>query len=267
MFGTILTCLLGAVLVTLSPLNPAWGHATLVKSTPANGTSLKQPPSVIRATFDDELAKGSILRLYDSHQKLLATGGFDPSVPKHKTLKVVPPRLAAGSYAVRWYVISADDGATAKGSFRFSVAKEAMAPSGTMAGLPPIRLVAPTSRARVKAPVALLIATPADISQFTMDDSMGTMSGMGPHVHLHIVVDSSAYMPTARQLTKVGPSRYAYRLQTMSAGPHTVKVYWAANKHARAGRNSTNGHILDRGLGQSSELGPSPFCQGDWHGR
>jgi methionine-rich copper-binding protein CopC len=230
MFATVLTCLLGAVLATLSPLNPAWGHATLVKSAPANGTILKQSPSEIRATFDDELAKGSILRLYDGHKKLLATGGFDPSVAKHTTLKISPPHLAPGSYVVQWYVISADDGATAKGSFRFSVAKGAMTPSGSMAGLPPIRLVAPTSRARVKAPVALLIDTPADISQFTMGDSMGTMSGMGPHVHLHMVVDGSAYMPTAGQLTKVGPARYAYRLQTTSAGAHTVKVYWADNK-------------------------------------
>jgi methionine-rich copper-binding protein CopC len=214
--ATVLTGFLAASLA-LSSLHPAWGHASLVKSTPANGTSLKQPPSAIRATFNDELAKGSILRLYDGHQKLLATGGFDPSVPKHTTLKIVPPHLAAGSYAVQWYVISADDGATAKGSFRFSVAKGAIGPTGSTAGLPPIRLVAPTSMAQVTAPVALVIDTPADISQFTMGDAMGTMSGMGPRVHLHVVVDGSPYMPTAGQLTKVGPSRYAYRLPTTLA--------------------------------------------------
>jgi hypothetical protein len=83
-----------------------------------------------------------------------------------------------------------------------------------------------------------------------MGASMGTMSGMGPHVPLHIVVDGSGYMPTAGQLTKVGPSRYAYRLQTTSAGTHTVKVYWADNRRT-PGRNGANGHILDRKLAQS----------------
>lgn len=238
--------LVTAVLLALGPLTFAWGHAALVKSSPANGAVLKQAPSVIRATFDDDLDKASTLRLYDSHQTLLAKGGLDPQVAGHRALKLVPPHLGAGTYTVQWVAISSDDGATRKGAFKFSVAATATAPAGASASLPPLRLIAPAGRAQIKNPVAVVIETSADISQVTMGTSMSSMSGMGSSqsmsapVHLHIIVDGTAYMPAAAQLTKVGPSRYEYRLPKLAAGAHTMKVFWADNKtHAPSGAVQT----------------------------
>lgn len=117
MFRYLLT---GAV-VMLVPLGTAWGHASLVKSSPSDGQILKAPPSMVQATFSEELDKNSVLRIYDSVQKLVAHGGLDPNFGNHRVLKVVPPRLVRGKYVVQWIAISADDGNVRKGSFRFTV--------------------------------------------------------------------------------------------------------------------------------------------------
>ena len=237
--------LLVTVVFALAPLGFAWGHAELVKSSPMNGTAVNQTPAVVRATFSEELAKGSIMRLYDGHQKLLASGGLDAGVSSHRVLKLVPPGLAPGAYVVQWVAISADDGDTHKGSFRFFVAGTHVAPAGAMTSPPPLHLIAPAARAQLKNPVVLVIETTGDISQLTMSKSMAPMGGgmasMGAQVHLHIAVDGKMFMPTTDQVKKVGPSRYEYSVPgTLAAGTHTIKVFWATDKtHEMAGAGQT----------------------------
>jgi methionine-rich copper-binding protein CopC len=233
----ILVGFVAAVPVALATLNPAWAHASLVKSSPANGAVVTQAPSVIQATFSEELDKTSVMRLYDAHQTLIAKGGLDAKVANHRVLTITPPHLAAGKYSVQWVAISSDDGDVKKGAFTFSVAP--------MATVPPLHLIAPAAHTQLKNPVAVVIETSGDISQLTMGSTMAPMSGMssmstsagmGPHVHLHILVDGTAYMPAASQLTKVGPDRYQYVLPKLATGPHTVKVFWADNStHAPIG--------------------------------
>lgn len=223
-----------AALATLVPVNPAWGHATLVKSSPANGASLAQSPPAIHAWFNEELAiKTSTMRLYNSHQKLVASGGVDSTVAKHNVMKIAPPPLAKGAYVVQWVAVSADDNETRKGSFKFSIGG-AQTTKPPMADLPALHLIAPANGGRVKNPVTVVVETPADIDRFTMGGGMAGMSGMGEGVHLHILVDGRAFMPTATQLTKVGPSRYQYGVGSFSAGTHTIKVFWADNKKHEA---------------------------------
>jgi methionine-rich copper-binding protein CopC len=223
-----------AVPAALAPVTPAWAHASMVKSSPASGAVLKQAPTVIQATFSEELDKASVMRLYDAHQKMVAKGGLNTKVASHRVLTITPPHLTAGSYTVQWVAISSDDGATEKGAFKFSVA--------AMAAVPPLRLVSPAGHAQVKNPVAVVFETSGDISQLTMGHAMAPMRGMSsgtgaePRVHLHIVADGTAYMPAAQQLTKVGPGRYQYVLPKLAAGTHTVKVFWADDStHAPAG--------------------------------
>jgi copper resistance protein C len=219
-----------AALATLVPANPVWGHATLVKSSPANGASLAQSPPAIRAWFNEELAiKSSTMRLYDNHQKLVASGGVDSTVAKHNVMKIAPPTLAKGAYVVQWVAVSADDNETRKGSFKFSIGA-AKTTKHPMVDLPALRLIAPTNDAQVKNPLTVLVETSADMDHFTMGGGMAGMSGMGVGVHLHILVDGRAFMPIAGQLTKVGPSRYQYGVGSLSAGTHTIKVFWADNK-------------------------------------
>lgn len=231
--AAVLVGVMTAIPAAVAPLSPAWAHASLVKSLPANGAVVKQAPSFIQATFSEALDKASVMRLYDAHQAVIAKGGLDMKVANHRVLTITPPHLAAGKFSVQWVAISSDDGDVKKGTFAFSVAPAA--------SVPPLRLVAPAAHAQLKNPVAVVIETPGDISQLTMGQTMAPMSGMssggmGPRVHLHIVVDGTAYMPAASQLTKVGPARYQYMLPNLTAGPHTVKVFWADDRtHAPTG--------------------------------
>jgi len=223
------------------PALPAWGHAALVKSTPANGASLTKAPPVIRAWFSEELAvKGSTLKLFDPRQKQIAAGGIDISVKTHVVMKIVPPHLAAGTYVVRWHAISADDNKVEEGSFRFSVGAGALSPSPPAASLPPLHLIAPANNLRLRNPVALVIETPGDISRLTLGGGMAGMSHMGPQVHLHVVVDNATFMPWAKQLTSVGSHRYRFQLPSLSTGTHTIKIYWGDNTtHKPAGAVQT----------------------------
>ena len=235
--------LMVAGLVLVLAKSPAWAHAELMKSSPINGAAFASTPSAIRAWFSEELApSGSYLRLYDAHNKLLATGGLDPKVSNHEALRLVPPHLSPGTYLVRWHVVSADDNAVTQGSFRFSIERTAMAPSGvasspsgmTSSSLPPLQLVAPMDHGSVKNPVAVVVETPGDIKKLTMDG--GLMSGMGSMgagdagVHLHILVDGATSMPSSDQLKALGNHRYEYTLARLSPGAHTVKVFWADSK-------------------------------------
>jgi methionine-rich copper-binding protein CopC len=196
----------------------------MVKSSPAAGAVLTKAPSEVRAWFDDELAvKGSTLRLYDAHSKLLGAGGVDRKVPKHDVMRIASVHLAAGAYLVRWHAVSADDNKVTEGSFRFSI-KGAAAMS-----FPPLQVIGPANRATVKNPVALTFDTPTDMKKFTMG-GMASMEGMGSGLHLHIVVDGTALMPTGEQVISIGNHRYTYALPRLRAGSHTIKVYWADNK-------------------------------------
>jgi methionine-rich copper-binding protein CopC len=234
-----LTGLIAAGLLAALPAAPVWAHAHMTKSSPANGATVTSTPATIQAWFSEELAtSGNRLRLYDAHDKLLGTGGLDPKVAGHTVLRLAPPHLSAGGYMVRWHVVSADDNAVSEGYFRFSVGSMAMAPSGGMAmapsgtaasSLPALNLVGPADHSTVKNPVAVVIETPGDIKTLTMD-GMGGMGGAGPKVHLHIVVDGVANMPSSDQLTAAGSHRYQYVLAPLSRGTHTVKVIWADNK-------------------------------------
>ena len=204
---------------------------SLVKSSPANGASLSKAPSEIRAWFSEELTvKGSTLRLYDSHQKLVASGGIDSAVAKHDVMRIAAPHLANGAYLVKWHAISADDNEPKDGSFKFSIGMGAQMTKVRKADLPPLQLVTPANGAQVKNPVALVVETPGDLDHLTMGGGMAGMSGMDSGIHLHILVDSLVIMPPAGKLTKVGPSRYQYVVGPLPAGTHTIKVYWADNK-------------------------------------
>jgi methionine-rich copper-binding protein CopC len=206
----------------------------MTKSSPANGAALATAPAVIQAWFSDELtSSGSYLRLYDAHDKLLASGGLDTKESSHKALRLVPPRLSPGGYLVRWHVVAADDNHVTEGYFRFSIRGPAMAPSMMItSSLPDLQLIAPVDHSTTKNPVAVVIQTPGDIKELTMRGGMQT-SGMamgGPGVHLHIVVDDVVTMPSSDQLTAAGNHRYQYLLAPLSPGAHKVRVSWADNK-------------------------------------
>jgi hypothetical protein len=108
-----------------------------------------------------------------------------------------------------------------------------VAPNAAATTLPPLHLIAPADHARLSNSVLVVIETSGDMSQLTMGgmsnmSNMGNMD-MGPQVHLH-VVDGTVLIPSAKQMVKAAQDRYQFRLPSLRAGSHTIKVYWADNK-------------------------------------
>jgi methionine-rich copper-binding protein CopC len=131
-FGRCLGWILMAVLVVLAPVRQASGdeeHARLVKSIPMNHEALLQSPQMIQAWFSEVLAaKGSVMRLYDAGNTVLAVGGLDASDRPHQSMKIVAPYLNGGVYHVGWHAIDADDKMATEGSFDFKIQGASHAP-------------------------------------------------------------------------------------------------------------------------------------------
>ena len=127
-----------AIVFTLA--NRASAHATLVKSTPAADAVVTQQPAVIQAWYSEEVAvKGSFIRLYDSADKLLASGGVDLNDHNHESMKLIPPFLSPGTYTIKWHAISADDNHVTQDEFRFTVQSAGRTPSRPLAGVERMR--------------------------------------------------------------------------------------------------------------------------------
>jgi methionine-rich copper-binding protein CopC len=119
-----------AIIFGLGLADWASAHATLVKSTPAADAVLTQQPSVTQAWYSEEVAvKGSFIHLYDSADKLLASGRVDLNDHNHESMKLIPPFLSPGTYTIKWHAISADDNHVTQDAFRFTVQSAASAPS------------------------------------------------------------------------------------------------------------------------------------------
>ncbi len=120
-FGKCLAVVLRLMLAGAIFATVAFGHAKLLRSTPANGEKLAQPPSAIELTFSEQLqateinavvvtdAKG---RRVDKKSVVLAEDG--------KKMVAELEEIGAGILTVEWKALSADDHLM-KGKFTFSV--------------------------------------------------------------------------------------------------------------------------------------------------
>jgi copper resistance protein C len=98
--------------------SPLWAHAKLQSSVPADHAQLSQSPKTLILQFN-ESAKLALLKL--------VSNGKEISVPVDKNAKpsqsfiIDLPGLAAGTYAVQWTAVAADDGHVTKGTFDFTI--------------------------------------------------------------------------------------------------------------------------------------------------
>lgn len=97
---------------------PAFGHAKLQSSSPANQARLAAAPSTLTLTFNEsaQLAK---LELETLSKDIPVT--LDHSAKASTTVTVALPALAPDTYEVQWTAMAADDGHITKGSFTFTV--------------------------------------------------------------------------------------------------------------------------------------------------
>lgn len=122
--SALLACVLVAVVLGAPS---AQAHALLVRSDPASGSVLEEPPTVITLWFDEEISQPlSSVRLVDDGGRTL--GGTQVGTPSddERIVTVTLPRLGDGSYGVLWQVLAQDDGHTSSGTVVFTVGE----PSG-----------------------------------------------------------------------------------------------------------------------------------------
>jgi methionine-rich copper-binding protein CopC len=113
------------ILATLAAGLPvlAHAHASLVKSAPAQRSTLYRAPASIQLWFNERLeAKYSSLSLADAEGKPVETGpvGVGPEDPRR--LSATVKDLAPGRYTVKYRVLSTD-GHIVENQFSFTVRK------------------------------------------------------------------------------------------------------------------------------------------------
>jgi copper transport protein len=118
---------LGAAVALAATFAPdAWGHATLLSSSPANGAVVATAPREARFVFDEGVRVASGIRAVRNGGASVLGGSA--RIVGGKTLVVPLQHLSTGDYTVLWRVVS-DDGHTEAGVIAFAVG----------AGLPPPR--------------------------------------------------------------------------------------------------------------------------------
>lgn len=116
--------------VALATASPAYGHAKLISSTPADGEHLDAAPAQVRLRFDEEVVLvGEGVRLLDMGGTVrgddAATNPADPA----EVVLAVPTGLDDGVYRVTWRVAS-DDSHPVEGAFVFSTGRARAGPLG-----------------------------------------------------------------------------------------------------------------------------------------
>src|SRR5262245_58124313 len=124
-----------AAVAMLLLAQPASAHADLVRSDPADGSVLANPPRVARLWFSEEISgKFSSARLVDRGGATVSSshvqvGGGDP-----RRLTVELPSLGTGTYGLVWRVLAEDDGHTTGGVVVFTVGTGGAAQTISVAG-------------------------------------------------------------------------------------------------------------------------------------
>jgi copper transport protein len=116
--GGLLLAVLALALVL--PPAPAWAHAELLSTTPAEGAVLATAPGSLQFVFGEPVFLGP-----DGFQLYDGSGGHR-TVPAEAVDAVVrvtlPPDLGEGSYVLGWRVVS-DDSHPESGMLSFSVGR------------------------------------------------------------------------------------------------------------------------------------------------
>jgi methionine-rich copper-binding protein CopC len=113
--------LLGLALAAVA--TPAWAHhVRIVRSEPAAGARLNEPPSAVLVLFDQPVAfPGSGLQVTNERGVRVDRSPTAPSAVDEASLALELPPLPSGGYTVTWRVTSRADGEFNEGSFGFTV--------------------------------------------------------------------------------------------------------------------------------------------------
>jgi len=128
----VLVCLLVAAALG-GRAAPAWAHANLVRTDPANGAVLVRAPAAVRVVFDEDVRVGpGVAAVRNGGGSILR--GRARIVGGNSLVVALRHGLADGDYSVRWSIFS-DDGHLESGVIAFAVGAGRAPPQ---AGLEPV---------------------------------------------------------------------------------------------------------------------------------
>ena len=104
-----LWCSSSLVIILLMVPVSSWGHAYLVKSSPARRAVLSTPPTRVVLWFNERLeAQFSQLSIWNAEGQQVDGGDVQVGPDDRKRLSVGIPTLPPGSYIVKYRVLSVD---------------------------------------------------------------------------------------------------------------------------------------------------------------
>jgi methionine-rich copper-binding protein CopC len=116
---------LPALIALIVFAGPVFGHARLLKSSPAADARLAAAPTALTLTFS-EAAQLAVLKVSKANSPVPLT--LDRNAKASASVTVPLPDLKPGTYEVEWTALAADDGHVTKGRFSFSVLESAPKP-------------------------------------------------------------------------------------------------------------------------------------------
>jgi len=134
--AAVATLAFGLSAVAVTSAGPAWSHATLVSSSPADGEQVPVPPSRVSATFNEPMqTQFAAMTLIGPDGGQYGAG--EPAVDDTVISVAVRPGGPAGDYTANYRATSAD-GHVVSGSWTFRVlaaapTTDSPAPTGTPA--------------------------------------------------------------------------------------------------------------------------------------
>jgi copper transport protein len=123
----------------LASTQPAWAHAALVGSLPADGAVVADAPEEVRFLFDAPVVPvGTGVRVFDADARRVDLGALDAGAPDAVAARL-PGGLGPGIY-VAVYRVASEDGHVLQGSASFTVRGPAVvpAPTGPVPGDPDV---------------------------------------------------------------------------------------------------------------------------------
>lgn len=89
---------------------------------------------------------------------------------------------------------------------------------------PEIAVVSPVDGAALDGPLEVVFRVPQDMT--LGDGGWGIES-----YHLHLSLDGVELMPAARDLERLGPGEYSWRVGSVDSGPHALQLLWSGADH------------------------------------
>ena len=113
-------------LLQLTSTGVASAHASIVRSDPADGSTLPVPPEKITLWFDEAVSiQFSSIRLLDTNNQPISGIKIESNPDDPTSLIIIPPRLPDGVYSLLWRVLSENDGHYAQGILVIGVGENA----------------------------------------------------------------------------------------------------------------------------------------------